>query len=49
MYSLWFYFEKEGASFRVLMSDFNYESDRNNTIDYITVIVNSLRLDYKKS
>lgn len=44
-----FYFEKEGASFRVLMSDFNYELDRNNTIDYITVIVNSLRLDYKKS
>lgn len=42
-----FYFEKLNHDFRILITDFNYDSDKNETLYYVTEIVSSLRLNYK--
>lgn len=42
-----FYFNKFNATFKVNMDNFDYETQRNETIDAITDIVTSLRINYK--
>lgn len=43
-----FFFEKDNNQFRVLMTDFNMDADRNATIDYIVKIVESIKYNYKR-
>lgn len=43
-----FYFNKNNASFKVRMENFNYELQRNETIDSLSYIVDSLRINYKR-
>ena len=47
-YKVAFYFEKDNTSFKIIMSNFNYDTDRNLTLDYATYIIQSTRFDYKK-
>ena len=42
-----FYFEKNNKPFKIIVSNFNYNNDRNLTIDYVTQIIQSTHLDYK--
>ena len=42
-----YYFEKNNTPFKIVMSDFNYDTDRNLTLDYATLIIQSTRFDYK--
>lgn len=42
------YFSKENNSFRIYVSDFNYDEDLNKTLDYVSIIAQSIKLDYKK-
>ena len=42
-----FYFEKLDHPFRILITDFNYQNDKNLTMQYIFDIVSSLRVNYK--
>lgn len=42
-----FYFEKDNVPFKMVMSGFNYNADRNQTLDYATFIIQSLHKDYK--
>lgn len=44
-----FFFEKDGNRFRVLMTGFNLENDRNTTIDYLSEIVQSIKYNYSKN
>ena len=43
-----FYFNKFDNNFRITMLNFNYENDKNMTIEYISDIVSSVRVNYKK-
>lgn len=42
-----FYFEKDEVPFKIVMSGFNYNTDRDLTIDYVTLIIKSTRFDFK--
>ncbi len=42
-----FYFEKYGKTFQIEMNGFNYDNDVNKTIDTLTYVVESLRVNYK--
>lgn len=42
-----FYFTKFNHNFRILVTGFNYDLDKNKTIDIVTGIVNSIRTNYK--
>lgn len=42
-----FYFDKMNDHFKILITDFDYDSDRNKTIEHVTDIVSSLRINYK--
>ena len=42
-----FYFEKDNTPFKISMSGFNYNNDRNLTLDYVTHIIQSTHLNYK--
>ena len=42
-----FYFTKFNQNFRILLIGFNYDLDKNKTIDIVTAIVNSIRDNYK--
>ncbi|WP_407423095.1 hypothetical protein [Methanobrevibacter sp.] len=42
-----FYFEKDNNPFKIVVSNFNYNDDRNLTLEYITDIIQSTHLDYK--
>lgn len=44
-----FYFEKENNPFKIVLSNFNYDNDRNATLNYITDIIQSTHLDYKSN
>ena len=46
-YKVAFYFEKDNTPFKIIMSNFNYDTDRNLTLDYATYIIQSTRFDYK--
>lgn len=43
-----FYFTKYDHNFRVTMINFNYDNDRNKTMEYIDLIADSVRINYKK-
>ena len=43
-----FYFNKYDASFKVRMENFNYDLQRNETIDSLSYVVDSLRVNYKR-
>lgn len=43
-----FYFEKFNTPFKIVISSFNYENDRDLTLNYVTLIIKSIRLDYKQ-
>lgn len=42
-----FYFEKNNTQFKIIMSNFNYNTDRNLTLEYATIIIRSTHYDYK--
>lgn len=42
------YFSKENNSFRIFVYDFNYNQDLNKTLDYVSIIAQSIKVDYKK-
>lgn len=42
-----FYFEKFDNDFRILIMNFDYNSDKNLTMQYVSDIITSLRLNYK--
>lgn len=42
-----FYFEKNNTQFKIIVSNFNYNEDRDLTLDYITFIIKSMEYDYK--
>lgn len=42
-----FYFEKLDHRFRILITDFDYDNEKDLTIQYVSDIVSSLRLNYK--
>ncbi len=42
-----FYFEKENATFKIIISNFNYNTDRDLTLDYVKSIIQSTHLNYK--
>ena len=42
-----FYFEKDNTPFKIVVSNFNYNNDRDLTLDYITFIIKSMTYDYK--
>lgn len=42
-----FYFKKNNASFKISMDNFNYSTQRNETIDSVLNIVDTLRINYK--
>ena len=42
-----FYFTKENETFRIIIMDFNYDADLNKTLDYVAVIVDSMKKDYR--
>ena len=44
-----FYFEKDNNQFKIMISNFNYNNDRNLTIDYVTQIIQSTHIDYKSN
>lgn len=43
-----FFFTKDNEKFRILITDFDLNSDRNATIDYVSDIINSIKYNYKK-
>lgn len=43
-----FFFSKDDNRFRILITDFDLNSDRNYTIDYVSDIINSIKYNYKK-
>lgn len=43
-----FIFSKESATFQIEMRNFDYNKDRNETIDVLSCIVESLAINYKK-
>lgn len=43
-----FFFIKDDNRFRILITDFDLDSDRNYTIDYVSDIINSIKYNYKK-
>lgn len=42
-----FYFVKENTTFYVALSTFNYDTDRNMTLDFVTYLVETLRVNHK--
>lgn len=44
-----YYFEKDNTPFKIVMSNFNYDNNRNLTIEYVTDIIQSIRFDYKSA
>lgn len=44
-----FYFEKDNNLFKIVVSNFNYDNDRDLTLKYITDIIQSTHLDYKSN
>ena len=42
-----FYFEKDNIPFKLVMTDFDYNTDRNLTLEYATFIIQSIHFDYK--
>lgn len=42
------YFEKDNTTFKIIVSNFNYNDDYDLTLDYVTFIIKSLRDNYKK-
>ena len=44
-----FYFEKDNNPFKIVLSNFNYDNDRNLTLKYVTDIIQSTHLDYKSN
>lgn len=42
-----FYFKKDDASFKITMDNFNYESQREETIDALLGIIDSIRINHK--
>lgn len=42
-----FYFTKDNNNFRILAVGFNYDSQKNETIDIVTQIIDSIRINYK--
>ncbi|WP_296891300.1 hypothetical protein [uncultured Methanobrevibacter sp.] len=43
-----FFFTKDNNRFRILVMDFNMANDKNKTIDYVSTIIDSLKVNYKK-
>lgn len=43
-----FFFTKDDARFRILITDFNLDSDRDATINYVSDIIDSIKYNYKK-
>lgn len=43
-----FYFNKDGNNFRLFISNFDYNTQKDEIIDIVTNIVDSMRLNYKK-
>ena len=43
-----FYFNKDGNEFKIRVSNFNYDSQKDEVIDIVTYIVTTLRVNYKK-
>ena len=44
-----FYFTKDDHNFRIIISGFNYEKDRNKTVEIACDIANSMKLNYKRA
>ena len=42
------YFVKDNTKFNIALSTFNYDNDRNMTIEFISYVVETLRINYKK-
>ena len=42
-----FYFEKNNNPFKIVVTNFNYDNDRDLTLEYIKDIIQSTHLDYK--
>lgn len=43
-----FYFNKNNASFKISMDNFNYETQREETIDALLGIIDSIRINHKR-
>ena len=43
-----FFFIKDNNRFRILITDFNMDNDKNKTIGYVSSIIESLKVNYKK-
>jgi len=41
------YFEKDNTPFKIIVSNFNYDNDRDLTLDYSTFIIKSIKYNYK--
>lgn len=42
-----FYFEKDNTTFKIIVSNFNYNTERDLTLEYVTFIIQSTHLNYK--
>lgn len=42
-----FYFEKDNVPFKIVISNFNYNTDRNLTLNYVQLIIQSTHFNYK--
>lgn len=43
-----FFFVKDNTAFNIAISTFNYDNDRNLTLDFVTYVVDTLRVNHKK-
>ena len=44
-----FYFEKDNTQFKIIVSNFDYDNERDSILEYATFIIKSIKYDYKST